>query len=460
LRFFSIILILFYPYFLIAQNFSDSLITLKKSKFFTDLAEKKGGISSLQVEGRAQYLQMSPYLKEYPVEYLPTPEGLFLHLGRSGRIYRMEDRGDSLLYFVRLDRTVNYNYNIGSFLFYSHGEILEIGGYGFWKSNGLLRRYNPKDKEWDIVPTNREVHVPIAASWRQGAWVDPNGDHVYVPYEQIVNDGLISGSEFSQHNSTDFYRLETKGKVWEKLGVTTDKAFEIIRASNWTCFPSDRGLYLGFTKGIYHFDFLSNQISFNPDPGFVQSLMRIQSSQHCYYHRGWIYAFNPTTYQYDSMCFDTKNFVLTKDRIWKKPFPYVAAGFGLFALVVVGGLLAFRFAKRKRALPSPSLVGVAAAPRPFTEVEQALLSLLLNRSENGQTANIGDINYVLGIKDKSPGMQKKVRSDVISSLNEKFAFVTHSKEPLVQSVRSEFDKRYFEYLINADFRDDLKRMLV
>jgi hypothetical protein len=105
-------------------------------------------------------------------------------------------------------------------------------------------------------------------------------------------------------------------------------------------------------------------------------------------------------------------------------------------------------------------VGVAAAPRPFTEVEQALLSLLLNRSENGQTANIGDINYVLGIKDKSPGMQKKVRSDVISSLNEKFAFVTHSKEPLVQSVRSEFDKRYFEYLINADFRDDLKRMLV
>ncbi|MFM8806168.1 MAG: hypothetical protein ACKOD1_02300 [Sphingomonadales bacterium] len=402
---------------------------------------------------------MSPALKEYPVEYLPIPEGLILHLGRSGRIYRMEDRGDSLLYFVRLDKTVNYNYNIGSFLFYSKGELLELGGYGFWKSNGLLRRFNPKDKEWDIVPTNREVHVPMMAAWRQGAWVDARGDYVYVPYEQIVNDGLVTGNNLTQFNSTDFYRLDIKNRIWQKLGVTTEKAFEIIRAANWTCFPSDRGLFLGFTKGIYHFDFVSNQISFNPNPALVQSLMRIQSNQHGYYHKGWFYSFNPITYNYDSLHYDMGTFVLTGDRIWEKPFPYVAAGTALALLALVSGLVGLRFLKQRRKLPSPPPIGIEPTPRPFTEVEQALLALLLSRSEKGQTANIGEINYVLGIKDKTPGMQKKVRSDVISSLNEKFAFVTHRKEPLVQSVRSEFDKRYFEYLIHPDFRADIKRML-
>ena len=56
-------------------------------------------------------------------------------------------------------------------------------------------------------------------------------------------------------------------------------------------------------------------------------------------------------------------------------------------------------------------------------------------------------------------MQKKVRSDVMNNLNEKYAFVTHQKEPLVQSIRSESDKRYFEYLINAACRETLKQLL-
>lgn len=400
---------------------------------------------------------MSVSLREYPVEYIPTPEGLFLHLGRTGRLYKMQESDDSLLRFIRADKTVNINYNIGSFLFWTQGGLYELGGYGFWKSNGLLRRYNPADREWDIVPTDREMHIPLAASWRDGAWLDPSQSHLYVPYQQVINDGLIANNNLNYIVSRDFYRLDIKKRVWEKLGQTTDQAMQIIFSANWTSFPSSRGFFLGFTKGIYHFDFVANEISFNPNPALVQSLMRLQSSSHCYYHQGWVYAFDPTTYKYDSLRFDEKPFVPTGQSIWKKPFPYQMVGVISFFVLLASGLVGFRRWRRKRAThfagrPAETL-------RPFSELEKALLTTLLSRSVQGMTSTISEINYVLGVKDKSPGMQKKVRSDVLNALNEKYAIVAGQKETLVQSVRSESDKRYFEYLINPACRETLRQLL-
>jgi len=74
-------------------------------------------------------------------------------------------------------------------------------------------------------------------------------------------------------------------------------------------------------------------------------------------------------------------------------------------------------------------------------VEKALLN---------KTATIPEINYILGVKDKNIGMQKKVRSDIINSINEKYRYQSSNTEPLIQSIRSEEDKRYFEYLIKKN----------
>lgn len=446
------------PLLFMGQSPPDSIITMRRSTFFTDLLVRSSGVSYLKATFPERYLSMSSGLREYPVEYIPTPQGLFLHFGRTGRLYKMKDKGDSLLYFERLDKTVNINYNIGSFLFWSYGGIYELGGYGFWKSNGLLRRYNLADREWDIVPTNREMHIPLAANWRDGAWLDSAQRHLYVPYQQVINDGLVASNNLNYTLCQDFYKLDIKRRTWEKLGQTTDQAVQIIFSANWTSFSSTRGFFLGFTKGIYHFDFVSNQILFNPNPALVQSLMRLQSSSHCYYYRGWVYAFNPTTYKYDSLHFDEKQFIPTGQLIWKKPFPYMAMGVILFIALLVGSFITYRKLRKKRAAHFTSHQ-TEMVIRPFSELEKALLTMLLARSEQGKTSTIGEINYVLGVKDKSPGMQKKVRSDVLNSLNEKFAFVSGQKEPLVQSIRSEADKRYFEYLINPLCQETLRQLL-
>ena len=80
-------------------------------------------------------------------------------------------------------------------------------------------------------------------------------------------------------------------------------------------------------------------------------------------------------------------------------------------------------------------------------MEAALLKLLIAKSEQKEYSTIDEINYVLGLRDKNLGIQKKVRSDLINGLNQKYSLVMKDEEHLISSIRSEEDKRYFEYFI-------------
>ena len=83
----------------------------------------------------------------------------------------------------------------------------------------------------------------------------------------------------------------------------------------------------------------------------------------------------------------------------------------------------------------------------FTETETSLIQLLINAYSKKQNVEISAINHVLGIKDKNIGLQKKVRSDVINAINDKYVFITQGENNLIGSVRKEDDKRFFEYFV-------------
>jgi hypothetical protein len=83
----------------------------------------------------------------------------------------------------------------------------------------------------------------------------------------------------------------------------------------------------------------------------------------------------------------------------------------------------------------------------FTETEISLIQLLLNAYSAKQNVEIAEINRVLGIKDKNVGLQKKVRSDVINAINDKYIFINQGENNLIASVRKEDDKRFYEYFI-------------
>ena len=104
-------------------------------------------------------------------------------------------------------------------------------------------------------------------------------------------------------------------------------------------------------------------------------------------------------------------------------------------------------------------VGAKKLDVSFNQTEQSLIDLFIEKSFVGATATISEINYVLGIKDKNVGMQKKVRSDVINSINDKFKYATSQDIQLILSVRSETDKRYFEYFIAKDQINEVQKLI-
>jgi hypothetical protein len=84
---------------------------------------------------------------------------------------------------------------------------------------------------------------------------------------------------------------------------------------------------------------------------------------------------------------------------------------------------------------------------------------LLEKSKSNSITTITEINYVLGIKDKNLGLQKKVRSDVMKSINEKFNFLQDGDTELICNIRSQADKRFFEYYIDRANIELLEIML-
>ena len=95
----------------------------------------------------------------------------------------------------------------------------------------------------------------------------------------------------------------------------------------------------------------------------------------------------------------------------------------------------------------------------FIGVELALIQLLLKALDKGESVEINQINHVLGIKDKNIGLQKKVRSDVINTINEKYMIIMNDEVQLITSVRKLEDKRFYEYFINDSEIKSIKKIL-
>ena len=96
----------------------------------------------------------------------------------------------------------------------------------------------------------------------------------------------------------------------------------------------------------------------------------------------------------------------------------------------------------------------------FSDMEKALLKLLWDKTQNGTSASVSEINYTLGVKDKNTGLQKKMRSDVFNSINEKYSFLVNSTVPLILSIRSEADKRFFEFCLSEESMGHIKEYLL
>jgi len=435
------------------------LITVKNSQFLSKIVENSK--SPLVLRGPAQsFIQFNhPVLGIREQVAIKTPNNFFIAISGAGRIYQQIAVTDSLLYFKRIDDNENINYNLGAFYFSIGETVYNQGGYGFWKTNGTLRGFNFKDGEWDVFPTNIEVYNPIFPS---SSWFDASKNALYIPYQQLINSGLKGFQSAAGTVIDGVMYLDCKTWDWLHIGKVRSNYLNILKSSKIKVY-NESGYFVSDGEDVYWFNFLNNSVSVNSNRALAQSINRLDNSSIHYYKDGILYSYFPTTGALDTLVIDESKFVKEPEPMWGLQLDLATIWPLLLCLFlfVVSLWYFFKIPTKKvqKRTTETLMLGIKKLDVSFNQTELSLIDLLIEKSLVGATATINDINYVLGIKDKNVGMQKKVRSDVINGINERFKYATSQDIQLVLSVRSETDKRYFEYFIAKDQIKEVQNLI-
>ena len=384
-----------------------------------------------------------------------TPKNVYIRLYATGFLFKMLYHNDSTIAFTRIDNTVNINYNTHAYSFSNGEDLYNYGGYGFWKNNGIIRRYNFRTKDWTAEPSDKEVINQFFPC--NNAWFDPVDQKLHVPFKTIVNDGLKDNEPQRGKLNDNSFILDLKTMKWQNKGKANKNVVEILRNSH-TAISTRRGLMVLFREQLYLIDFKSNKLLHLDDNTTAQNVFKLDNHEIIYHQGNLLHTYNTKTKKSDSIKIDLSSFVPLSYPVVDPNYSYFY--FIAIAIFLIGLIILYkRKMKRKKLAKKTIELSKPVYKVNFTETEIALISMLIAKSKTDQTASITEINYVLGVKDKNIGMQKKVRSDMFKSINEKFNILSNSDEILIKSIRSESDKRYYEYMIDKEMIESISTFL-
>jgi hypothetical protein len=424
-----------------------------------------------------------------------NPSGLYVLPQGTGRVYRYQTE---LNQWQRVDSTFFNGYNFGSLAFTLGNDLYSYGGYGIWQINGVLRRYNYLAGEWNAVSTNRYIPWKLKhTGWANFYFLDT------LKGTLIINGLGISGIQTIKNQAdpeigTDLYELDIRNGDWRKLGRFRDTALELIGILPWGILDAHGGVA----------DVPNNRYLKLSGESIAKlqaiAYKALQSSEFLLsfcYDSTLYFSRDPS--RFDSLIISRSDLINTHLAVYE-PFDYrvheILSGirqYGWFALAVSAGFLAGLLMKRRKlARPvhtaekslaeleaeeqasSQSTLTQAVAESPektpaekpilfrssrllelLEEKERSLLEFIYLYSEEERLTTIDEINKVIGAGSRSPEIQKRMRSDLIGSINQKMALITKDKKPVIDKQRSEFDKRSFEYFVRNEYLELVARVL-
>jgi hypothetical protein len=371
---------------------------------------------------------------------------IYLFLAQTGFIFEMsEPEGDSVV-FRKIDNTININYNISCTNFIYKDQIFNYGGYGFWNKFAHVRKYNTIDKEWDIQPTNIEVFSADLYNW-----FSPTEGRLYVPFQKMENKALKDPKLKDIGFDYSSYYLDIKTFDWIKIGKLSNELIKLINEkSNYGNIPHDDGRIFIINDKAYLFDYVHNQIYKSTRADLNQFFIRNTNDVTVFFYKGKYYKYLSDLQKFVTWEIHSKDLKLLNYPIWEKDYTNFIIVFASCSVIILISLFVWLFKQSvKKRIENAQLkvLKTKTMNQAFTETEISLIQLLINANSAKQNVEIAEINRVLGIKDKNVGLQKKVRSDVINAINDKYVFITQSENNLIASVRKEDDKRFYEYFI-------------
>ena len=477
----------------------EDLYPLRLSPFVKKYLEQPGYAYPLK-GGRYSFIDLRPWCDDFKSggqELIRTDSNLYIFIQSSGRVYKAVKRDSQFIHFKRIDSTLAMFYNIGSYQFSDGEDLYSYGGYGFWKNNGLLRKFNFRQGQWDVVPLDKEIVAQIVPA--AFVWFDPFKRKLHIPFQQTVNEGVKQiRHEVGTIDETSWV-LDLATRTWEKTGTVHPSVLLTAKNANGRMhYSSTNGLLMESMGQIVWVDYKLNTLGQSGNEPIMQTFFRnIISYDLSFILNDSLFYFNTQDQLADTIFLGNLKPIVENEVIKKdNTITWVSAGFLL--TIFTAGMYFRQQNKRKRAAESGSIFerkkassfvadqsvmaiqegqeivvqqdnsaferdmegnDSAIVTTIFNATEANLILLCLERSEAGGYADINEINHVLGIKNKNKGLQKKVRSEIFNSVNDKFREHNRGKSGLIESVRNKNDKRYFDYFIESSNFSAIRRML-
>lgn len=423
----------------------DSIIQFPKNRFFKSYFENNQVMGTIRLGNLSKIISLqNPILTHKYGFLIKTKTTILFCFDGASRVYAFTGQTDSAYIFSRLDQVENINYNINAYIFSYKNQLYNFGGYGFWKSNGLLRKYNSLNKEWDIVPLNKEI--PCDQEF-QSIWQAPEEENVYILFEHTVNEGIKSKEKNPNAPVGNVFTLNLTSQNVEQKGKLNELLVPIFLKSNVV--HTNEGIIIIRSASSYYLKPKENQIYSIEDASINQSLGRLEWNCVHYFGNQMFYYWNIENNKFDSI--DIAHLKLKSiGKIWQTDYSYYYASTLLLILIIIV-VLAIKRKKKKTITPLNPKANDQIIQVPFlSETEISLIKWLIEKTEQHAFASATEINYIIGCKDKNVGLQKKMRSDIINSINAKYKAFSKTDQPFIESRRTDFDKRYFHYHITED----------
>ena len=401
-----------------------------------------------------------------------TAKGVFVNPLGTGRIYQLVMQADSLKW-QRIDSTLFFGYNFGSLFFSLDTTLYSFAGQGFFNHNGNLRYYNESSHEWDAQ--NLSASIFWLAQHNLFETLDTTERQLYIEALALKQDHTLKNRLAPEMNKT-LWKLDIDSGEWQQIGTIIKDMKTIGETSFGTLVNFNLIVDLEKNK-IYRLSKnLNNQIlnivGNSTKPKFISFAYCIDSTLYL----GDRYNF------IDSVVIRRKELIATDESFYapieSSTFPPLSERHLFIGLIAGLSIIAsFLFYKLKKKKDTQTTLNNESTEKSIdqhlsqvifkssklldllNEREKLLLGFIYKHSLDERLTTIEEINKVIGAAQRNSEVQKRLRSDLIGSINDKLEIIAESKFNIIDKQRSEFDKRSFEYFIRPEHMALVEKVL-
>jgi len=437
----------------------------------------------------------SPSFKGIVQSFIIAKNRLYIYFTATGVLYESDSLNikRNTLLFKRIDRTTLSHYNICCFPFAYKDNIYNIGGYGFWRYNGQLRKFVWESKEWDIIPLKSEVPL-MEEEYAPNVWLNAEKGLLY-NLSYTVGNQAVESTNINRNTNTykvdSVMVLDLATKQWSNKGALHPELVKYFLQTNVIAYL-DSGLLVNRNHSIEYWNLLNNKVYIlNKNSNKIHFLHASIISGKVFWteKNKLLYGNIEKNTPVDSILLQPEDFINTDISVYipisdNIKFNWKYAGYmaGVSFLGIAWLLIRFQQKRGKKIIngikdnSQPALeqtvlwnshlnneipMSQSNQKALFTSVELNLIQLMLtNYKEKRQYTGLDELNKVLGISIKTGNMQKRTRSDVISAINNKYKIAQNNPELiLIDRVKSDSDKRIFEYFIRETEVENIQKLI-